>query len=167
MLPIQWQSQEQLNGLDRLIDRVFDETVREEPGLGMFSKMREAQTPWMPAIELRNHETELILQAQVPGLALAKLDIQISDSTVFLTGEYDESPLTSDQSVIRSEFHYGKFARVVPLPAAIQQEQVTAEVLDGLLTVTMPKAVSSELRVVRVLVRTIHTKSSVNEYLIL
>lgn len=118
MLPIQWQSQEQINGLDRLIDRVFDETVREEPGLGMFSKMREAQTPWMPAIELRDNKTELILQAQVPGLALTKLDIQISDSTVFLTGEYEEPPVISDQIIMRSEFHYGKFARVVPLPTA-------------------------------------------------
>jgi HSP20 family protein len=167
MLPIQWQSQEQLNGLDRLIDRVFDETVREEPGLGMFSKMREAQTPWMPAIELRNNKTELILQAQVPGLVSKQLDIQISDNAVFLTGEYEEQPAISDESILRSEFHYGKFSRVVPLPTAIQQEHVTAEIVDGLLTVIMPKAISSELRVVKVLVGNIHTKSSINECSIL
>jgi HSP20 family protein len=163
MLPIQWQSQEQLNGLDSLIDRVFDETVREEPGLGMFSKMRAAQTPWMPAIELRATATELILQAQVPGLASAKLDIQISDDAVFLTGEYEEPPAISNESIMRSEFHYGKFSRVVPLPTAIQQEYVTAEIIDGLLTVIMPKAISSELRVVKVLVRTIQAESSTNQ----
>jgi HSP20 family protein len=163
MLPIQWQSQEQINGLDRLIDRVFDETVREEPGLGMFSKMRAAQTPWMPAIELRDNRTELILQAHVPGLASAKLDIQISDDALFLTGEYEEPPAVSDETIMRSEFHYGKFSRVVPLPTAIQQENVTAKIVDGLLTVTMPKAISSELRVVKILVRTIHTESGANE----
>jgi HSP20 family protein len=167
MLPIQWQSQEQLNGLDRLIDQVFDETVREEPGLGMFSKMRAAQTPWMPAIELRATETELILQAQVPGLASTSIDIQISDDAVFLTGEYEESPAISDESIMRSEFHYGKFSRVVPLPTAIQQEHVTAEIIDGLLTVKMPKATSSKLRIVKVLVRTVHTESGVNDCSIL
>jgi HSP20 family protein len=167
MSPIQWQSQEQLNGLDRLIDQVFDETVREEPGLGMFSKMRAAQTPWMPAIELRDNRTELILQAQVPGLESAKLDIQISDDAVFLTGEYEEPPVVSDEIIMRSEFHYGKFLRVVPLPTAIQQENVTAKIVDGLLTVNMPKAGSRELRVVKVLIKTIHTESNVNESSIL
>ncbi len=164
MLPTQWQSTERLNGLDYLTDRVFDDTVREEPGLGMFSKMRE--TPWMPAIELRATKTELILQAQVPGLAPESLDIQISDDTVFLTGEYEEMPVTKDQSVMRSEFHYGKFSRIVPLPSAIQQEKVNAEIVDGLLTLTMPKAIPSALNVVRVLVKTIHTESTANECLI-
>ena len=40
----------------------------------------------------------------------------------------------------RSEFRYGKFQRVIPLPAAVQHEQVQAEYKDGILRLNLPKA---------------------------
>jgi HSP20 family protein len=97
-------------------------------------------TPWIPAIELQETETELFLKAQLPGIAPSELDIQVSENAVFLSGEHRESQQTDKQGIFRSEFHYGRFKRVVPLPIPIQRERVTAEMSRGLLTLIMPKA---------------------------
>jgi HSP20 family protein len=137
---IKWQPLEELSVLRQQINRMFDDIVHEEPGMRMFPKMK--QTPWVPAIELQEMGTELLLKVQVPGLEPEKLDIQVSENAVFLTGEYQDQKEVTDQGITRSEFHYGRFTRLVPLPSAIQKEQVTAKMADGLLTLTMPKAVT-------------------------
>jgi len=38
----------------------------------------------------------------------------------------------------RSEFRYGSFQRVIPLPAKVQNQQVKADLKDGILTLTLP-----------------------------
>jgi HSP20 family protein len=145
---IKWQPLEELHSLRQQINRIFDDVVHEESGLGLFPKMRE--TPWMPAIELQETEAELILKAQVPGLEPENLDIQVSDNAIFLTGEYQEQKKDDSRGIMRSEFHYGRFTRVVPLPSAIQHDHVMANMTDGLLTLTMPKAVPSVPSMVKV-----------------
>jgi HSP20 family protein len=145
---IKWQPLEELYGLRQQINQMFDDLVHEEPIMGIMSKLGE--TPWVPAIELQETETELLLKAQVPGLEPDKLDIQVSENAVFLTGEYQDQKEMTEQGIMRSEFHYGRFTRLVPLPAAIQKEQVTAKMADGLLTLTMLKAVTSSPSMVKI-----------------
>jgi HSP20 family protein len=150
-----WHPAPNSHGLHHQTNYLFDDMVREEPGFGMFSKMQE--TPWMPGIELRETATELIILAQVPGLEPEKLDIQMSNSSVFLAGEYIQQ--TAAEQVLRSDFHYGRFARTVPLPSTIQQDRVTATIVDGLLTLTMPKAMPHTPNMVRVsLVKTVQAE---------
>ncbi len=145
---IKWQPLEEFNVLRQQINRMFDDIVHEEPGMRIFPKMQE--TPWVPAIELQETETNLLLKAQIPGLEPERLDIQVSENAVFLTGEYQDQREMTDQGIMRSEFHYGRFTRLVPLPSAIHKEQVTAEMADGLLTLTMPKAMASLPNMVKV-----------------
>jgi HSP20 family protein len=128
----------EFNNLRQQLDRLFDDLVREQPHLGLLSKSSE--TPWTPAIELQETETELLLKAQLPGIKPEELDIQVSENAVFLSGEHQEETSTNEKGVFRSEFHYGQFKRVIPLPAAIKREQVKADMVSGLLTLTMLKA---------------------------
>jgi HSP20 family protein len=128
----------EFNNLRQQLDRLFDDVVREQPHLGVLAKAGE--TPWSPAIELQETETELLLKAQLPGIKPEELDIQVSENAVFLAGEHQEATQTEEQGIFRSEFHYGQFKRVIPLPTSIQREQVKAEMSAGLLTLTMLKA---------------------------
>ncbi len=127
----------EFNNLRQQMDRLFDDIVHEQPHLGIFAKTGE--NLWSPAIELQETETELLLKAQLPGIKPENLDIQVSENAVFLSGEHQEKTKTNEKGVFRSEFHYGQFKRVIPLPAAIKREQVKAEMVSGLLTLTMLK----------------------------
>jgi HSP20 family protein len=138
----------EFNNLRQQMDKLFDDLAHEQPHLGIFTKAGE--TPWTPAIELQETETELLLKAQLPGIKPEELDIQVSENAVFLSGEHQEEIKTNEKGLFRSEFHYGQFKRVIPLPAAIKREQVRAEMVSGLLTLTMIKTVPALPHLVRV-----------------
>jgi HSP20 family protein len=138
----------EFNNLRQQMDKLFDDITHEQPHLGGFAKTGE--TPWTPAIELQETETELLLKAQLPGIKPEELDIQVSENAVFLSGEHQEETKTNEKGVFRSEFHYGQFKRVIPLPTTIKREQVKADMISGLLTLTMLKATPALPHLVKV-----------------
>jgi HSP20 family protein len=138
----------EFNNLRQQMDKLFDDLAHEQPHLGILAKVGE--TPWTPAIELQETDTELLLKAQLPGIKPEELDIQVSENAVFLSGEHQEETKTNEKGVFRSEFHYGQFKRVIPLPATIQRELVKADMVSGLLTLTMLKATPALPNLVKV-----------------
>jgi HSP20 family protein len=69
---------------------------------------------------------------------------------VAISGTYRHEAKTEANPVFRSEFRYGNFRRVVPLPIEVQNDRVTAEFKDGILTLTLPKVVADRNQVVKI-----------------
>ena len=142
---IRWQPMQELDVLRRQMDQLFEGlTVRDFPALSM-----NGETKWMPAIEIQETDTEVILKAQIPGIAAKDLDVQVSPDTVMLKGEYQRTK-TEEKGFSRSEIHYGHFARTVSLPALVQHEQVKSSFKNGVLTLTLPKETEVPRKVVKV-----------------
>jgi HSP20 family protein len=78
------------------------------------------------------------------------LDVQVTENAVSISGERKSEAKKQENSVTRSEFHYGKFHRVIPLPARVQNTNVTAEYKDGILNLTLPKTEQEKNKVVKV-----------------
>lgn len=138
---------QEFHSLRQQLDVLFEKLARQQPQLNLFPGM---DTRWMPAIELQETDTELWLKAQLPGIEMGELEIQVSENAVFLSGEYRECHQHDKRGIFRTEFHYGQFKRVVPLPIPIQRERVTAAMAGGLLTLTMPKAMTVAPNLVKV-----------------
>ncbi len=90
------------------------------------------------------------LKLEVPGIEAKDLDISVTQNAVSISGEHKEETKTEENGVTKSEFHYGKFQRVIPLPARIQNTKVKAEYKDGILNLTLPKAEEEKNKVVKV-----------------
>lgn len=97
---------------------------------------RQAETVWQPRIEFQETEENLILRAILPGIEAKDVDIHVSRQGVVVQGDRRRE----DKERVRSEFRYGKFMRVIALPVAVKQEDAKAELNDGILTLTLPKA---------------------------
>ena len=78
------------------------------------------------------------------------LDIEVTVDRVSISGERKSETKSEENGRTRSEFRYGKFSRVIPLPKAIQNTNVTAEYKDGILNLTLPKAEEEKTKVVKV-----------------
>ncbi len=78
------------------------------------------------------------------------LDIQVMVDRVSIAGERKSETKTEENGRTRSEFSYGKFSRVIPLPIKIQNTNVTAEYKNGILNLTLPKAEAERNKVVKV-----------------
>jgi HSP20 family protein len=78
------------------------------------------------------------------------LDIQVMADRVAISGERKSETKSEENGRTRSEFRYGKFQRVIPLPARIQNTNVTADYKDGILNLTLPKSEEEKNKVVKV-----------------
>jgi HSP20 family protein len=133
MLVRYWQPLREMDTVRRQFDQLFDELTQptEAPN-------------WRPAVELTEVENSFVLRAQIPGLEAKDLDVEVTQEAVLITGERRQAQKTEGKGFFKSEFQYGKFRRVVSLPAAVQNDKVQADYKDGILTLTLPKV--EELR---------------------
>lgn len=104
----------------------------------------------IPAAELTQTDRELNLKLEVPGMKGKDLDIQVTEETVYISGERKEEIATKENGRTKSEFCYGKFQRIIPLPVRIQNTNVTAKYKNGILSLTLPKMIGDENKVVRI-----------------
>ncbi len=140
MALIRWQPYQEVETLRRQMDRMFDEVT----GLN-----RAYQTTWQPAIELQVTDDNVILRAEIPGIEGKDLDVRVTREAVAITGEHRYEKKAEEKGFFRSEFRYGQFQRVIPLPVAVQNDRVTADFTNGILTLTLPKVKAAKNRVVK------------------
>ncbi|MDJ0569851.1 MAG: Hsp20/alpha crystallin family protein [Pleurocapsa sp. MO_192.B19] len=101
--------------------------------------MKEEGKTWCPAIEFNETERDLILKAEIPGVEIKHLNISAEPESVSISGIHDHHKSSAEKELIPSQLHYGQLECNVPLPAKIEVNQVRAELIDGVLTITMPK----------------------------
>jgi HSP20 family protein len=104
----------------------------------------------VPAAELHETEDAIHLKVELPGMSAKDLDVQVTLNAVSISGERKEETKTEDNGTTKSEFYYGKFQRVIPLPARVQNTNVTADYKDGILNLTLPKTEAEKNKVVKV-----------------
>jgi HSP20 family protein len=104
----------------------------------------------IPAAEIIETDDAVILKLEVPGMEAKDLDIQVTEDSVSISGERKFHTKEEDKNKTKSEFYYGQFQRVIPLPVAIQNTKVTADYKDGILHLHLPKLVEEKNKVVKI-----------------
>lgn len=99
-----------------------------------------------PAVNIYEDVNAYILSAELPGVKSADLDINVTANQLTLTGERKISSEAEDARYHRREREAGRFSRAVALPGEIDPDQVKAKLVDGVLTVTIPKAEKAKPR---------------------
>jgi HSP20 family protein len=94
---------------------------------------------WTPPVDLFETSGGFVLAAEVSGLRRDDIDIHAEESRVTIRGERPVGHVPCEQ-YHRVERGHGRFSRTFQLPEPIDVDGVTAELKDGLLTVTIPKA---------------------------
>ncbi|WP_416981330.1 Hsp20/alpha crystallin family protein [Streptomyces sp. T028] len=74
-----------------------------------------------------------VMRAELPGMSAEDIDVMIDDGVLTVTAERTEREVEKN----RSEIHYGSMSRSVTLPPGADENDVTAEYADGMLTVTV------------------------------
>jgi HSP20 family protein len=105
--------------------------------------------PGQPAVNLWEDEETILVEAELPGLKSDQLDISVRGEELTLKVQ---RPETVEQGVRyhRRERPVGSFTRVVQLPAEVDADHVQAELHDGVLRITLPKAAEAKPRKIEV-----------------
>lgn len=139
-----WEPFREIDTLQRQMNRLFEDFSTPTSRLG------NGGLAFAPAAELSETDDAVHLKLEVPGMDAKDLNIEVTAEAVSISGERKSEKKTDEDGITRSEFRYGKFQRVIPLPARIQNTDVKAEYKDGILNLTLPKAEEEKNKVVRV-----------------
>ncbi|GBE95589.1 Hsp20/alpha crystallin family protein [Nostoc cycadae] len=142
MTLVRWNPWQEMNTLQRQINNLFADEM-------LPSTLLERSLTKVPAAELHESEEAIHLKLELPGIEAKDLDVQVTEKAVYISGERKSETKTERKGVTKSEFHYGKFQRLIPLPTRIQNTNVTADYKDGILTLTLPKAEEEKKKVVK------------------
>jgi len=97
---------------------------------------------WTPPVDLYETPTEFILTAELPGLSRSQIEIHAEDNRIIMRGSRATGP---GREIPCEQYHrvergHGSFSRAFALPEPIEVDAIAADLKDGVLTVTMPKA---------------------------
>jgi HSP20 family protein len=106
-------------------------------------------TGWTPPVDLLETADDFILTAELAGMRREDLDISIEEDRVTLSGTRRERPVACEQ-YHRVERGHGSFSRTFRFATPIDATRVTADLRDGILTVTCPKSPEQTARRIHV-----------------
>ncbi len=122
--------------LDRLQEMFGEKIADRRPEDGAYS----------PALNAYVGEDDMVVTAEIPGVNPNCLDIQVEGDTLTLKSERSEEALPEGQRWLRRERGSGAFTRHVRLAFRVDPDQAVAQVKNGVLTLTLPRAAADKPR---------------------
>jgi HSP20 family protein len=141
------------------MNRLFDEFDPWNWPLRRPDFMAEMTWPWAregrmaPAMDLVENKGAYQISAELPGLSPEDVEIEMTDRTLTIRGEKREETEKTEADYRLSERRYGSFRRVLTLPDGVDADKVSAKVVNGVLTVTLPKLAAAKSAAKKVAVK--------------
>ena len=99
-----------------------------------------------PRVDLYQTESDVIVNAEIPGVSKEDLNIFIDENVLRLSGQTKRNQALKNEESYRTERYYGSFQRTIPLPVEVKSEQAKAEYKDGILSIHIPKVEPSKMK---------------------
>ena len=144
------------NEMDRLFDRFSSgfgmPSVRRmfdwEPGFRETSFGFSA-----PVADVSEDDKAYKICAELPGLEAEDVDISINNDTLIIKGEKRQEQERKEQNYHMTERSYGSFQRAFTLPDGVDRDKITADLKQGVLTLTLPKSAEAQKPVKKIEVK--------------
>ena len=118
------------------------------------SKKEEAVDPaeWMEefegqlAIDVYQTPESIVIKAPIAGVRQEDLDVTITDEQVSIRGERHDMQNETIEGYLVQECYWGSFSRVYTLGIAVDSDRASAKLVNGILTVIIPKAAKTRTK---------------------
>jgi HSP20 family protein len=129
----------ELNRLQNELDQLFGR------GNGASSRPQA-----YPAINLLEDDDNLYVESEIPGMELDEFELFVNaENQLTLQGERKQ-PNGGTKTRHREERAFGRFSRMIALPALVDGEETTAEYVAGVLKIKLPKKPEAKPRRIQV-----------------
>ena len=107
---------------------------------------------WTPPIDVYETDDRYVIAAELPGLARDQIELALEDARLTIRGQRIDRTASSGNVI---HFHqvergHGAFARTFEFGSKIDTEAVSADLTNGVLTITLPKAAPLPARKIEV-----------------
>ena len=105
------------------------------------------------AIDLSETDDEIVVTADLPGLAPDDFTVEVTGERLVIRGEKRQESSRQERGYSYRERRYGAFARAVQLPCEIEVERAKADYKRGVLHITLPKTERAKASRVKIQVK--------------
>ena len=147
---------DEMNDLRRSFDQVFENfytTTRRPAGSD------RSEWAFLPAIETGWTDDFLNLRVVLPGVTEKDLKITVQGNQLTLQGERKAPQEFGKEGAVHTQISYGKFERILDLPAGLDVDKLTAHLHEGVLDIRIPVAVAVKPKQIPISVGPDTTKS--------
>ncbi|PWJ84099.1 HSP20 family protein [Pseudaminobacter salicylatoxidans] len=123
-------------GMNRLFDEVFHGS--------RLPLMERDEGMIVPQINVSETENEVHITAELPGVAEKDVEVMLDGDVLTIRGEKKMEKKEDRENYHFVERSFGQFQRSIRVPHSINPEQVHAHVVDGVLSITLPKNAAKE-----------------------
>jgi HSP20 family protein len=127
--------------LQQEIDRLFEGVTRNIPGFA---------TTTMPSMDISETDKAIEITAELPGLEKKDVELNVADNLLTIRGEKKNEREEKNKDYHLVERSYGSFSRSVELPAGVKVEDISAEIANGVLTVTVQKPAPKQTKQIEI-----------------
>jgi len=93
----------------------------------------------IPEVNVIENAEEFKIDVAAPGLAKDDFKIDLHNNVLTISSEKEVKNLEEKEKYVRREFSYSSFLRSFSLPESVNQEKISAQHKDGILTLVIPK----------------------------
>lgn len=137
-----WEPFRELMEMRRDWDRVFDDNF--------FRPLWSGNGHSAPLVDLYQTADEVHVKAAMPGVKPEDVQIQVNGDLLTIKAEVKQDEERDDATYHVRERRYQSYARALSLPTPVKADKAQAEVSDGILHVTLPKAEEAKPKVITV-----------------
>jgi len=100
---------------------------------------------FLPTTDIYETDEALTVVMEIPGVAKDDIDVNLENDVLRVEGRIDFSKYEGLEPLY-TEYNVGHFARMFTLSRKIDQQQISAQVADGVLILTLHKAREAQPR---------------------
>jgi len=98
----------------------------------------------MPKIDVIERDKDILVKAELPGIAKDDIDVSIADRRLVIKGCSSTEEKEEKGDYLKKEISTSQVYRSIYLPAEVDEDQVKTSFKDGLLQLTIPKHKNSQ-----------------------
>jgi HSP20 family protein len=106
---------------------------------GLFQGAPSTAVAYIPAVDVREEADRFVVEADLPGVAPADIDVSAEKGVLTIRGERKTEKREQSTGYERLERVSGSFARRFALPENVQADAIKARFNHGVLEVSIPK----------------------------
>lgn len=103
------------------------------------------------AVDVYETPETLVIKARTAGVNKEDLDVSISDGILTVSGTLSSGDDTDAINWHIQECYWGEFSRTIALPVAVKEDEASASLKDGVLTISFPKIKQEQAKKITVL----------------
>ena len=94
---------------------------------------------WQPSVDIYEMSDALLVRVEAPGLQLEDLELSLDGTKLIIEGNRARQALPAPARVALVEMTYGRFRRVLPLPADVDGDNIQSRYEAGILQILIPR----------------------------